>query len=427
MVYKSDNSEHLQLQAKLKEEYVGKSVDDIPTPAFIIDRHVFEENCGAMIKKAEEWGAGFRAHLKTHKTAEGTRYQLDTKEGSTKAVVVSTIKEAWEVWNSGLVKEGLVNDILYGMPIAKNKIAPLTALWKEMEPYQGVVRLLLDHPQQVRFLEEAQTSGGPQKRWSAFVKINGGQNRAGVAPGSPELEELLSAVLESKSISLHGFYAHAGNSYASTSLSEAKSYLSSEVQMVNDAASFALQKYSKALEGGEHTRPFVLSVGSTPTAHASGSEARELLKQVLHGDLELHAGNYPLLDLQQQHTTLIDYSRVAQRVHATVVSYYPGRGKAGEDEALIDAGAIAFSKDTGPSGTFGEVIGKPWQLSRISQEHGLLTCTNPSDPRGKLEIGESVDIIGQHACLIAAAYPWYYIVESGGNEIVDIWVPWKGW
>lgn len=37
--------------------------------------------------------------------------QLQTSEGKTGAVVVSTVKEAWEVWNAGLVKEGVVNDV----------------------------------------------------------------------------------------------------------------------------------------------------------------------------------------------------------------------------------------------------------------------------------------------------------------------------
>ncbi|KAJ2913396.1 hypothetical protein MD484_g7004, partial [Candolleomyces efflorescens] len=407
MVYQSDNSEHLKLQERLRKEYVGKTVDELPTPAFVIDRNVFEDNCAAMIKKANEWGAQFRAHLKTHKTPEGTKLQLQTRNGLTEAVVVSTVKEAWEVFNSGLVKDGVVKDILYGLPIARNKIQALQQLRNEMAPYNGIVRLLLDHPQQVRFLEEAQRENASQ-RWSAFVKVNGGQNRAGVGPASEDLKVLLTTILESPAVSLHGFYAHAGNSYGSTSLSEAQSYLSSEVQMVNEAASFTLENLKGKLGSGNHSQPFVLSVGSTPTAHASGAEVREIMERVLHGKLELHAGNYPLLDLQQQHTSLVDYARVAQHVRATVVSYYPGRGKGGEDEALIDAGAIAFSKDTGPSGSFGEVI-------------------DPADPSSKLEIGEGVDIIGQHACLIAAAYPWYYIVESGGKEVVDVWVPWKGW
>ena len=72
MVYKSDYSEHTRLHEKLKTEYVGKTLDEIPTPAFIIDRRVYEENCAAMIKKANEWGTGFRAHLKTHKVREDT-------------------------------------------------------------------------------------------------------------------------------------------------------------------------------------------------------------------------------------------------------------------------------------------------------------------------------------------------------------------
>ncbi|KAF8632541.1 hypothetical protein AX15_001756 [Amanita polypyramis BW_CC] len=135
-----------------------------------------------------------------------------------------------------------------------------------------------------------------------------------------------------------------------------------------------------------------------------------------------------MMDLQQEHTGMVSEPEIAQRVRATVISLYLGRGASGEDEALIDAGAIAFSKDTGPSGGYGRVVGRPWQLVRVSQEHGILARTQ--DNGLGLEIGETVDIIGQHACLIAAAYPWYYVVDKtidGGRTVVDVWVPWKGW
>jgi D-serine deaminase-like pyridoxal phosphate-dependent protein len=108
---------------------------------------------------------------------------------------------------------------------------------------------------------------------------------------------------------------------------------------------------------------------------------------------------------------------------------------------MCDAGAIAMSKDTGPSGVFGEVIGKPWNLGRISQEHGILTRSTPprstvngeldaGDDEDRLELGSMIEIVGQHACLTAAAYPWYYVVDSSDGRIDhvrDIWVPWKGW
>ena len=137
-----------------------------------------------------------------------------------------------------------------------------------------------------------------------------------------------------------------------------------------------------------------------------------------------------MLDLQQIHTNLVDSPRVAQKVLATVISYYPGRGVDGTDEALCDAGGIAMSKDTGPIKGYGWVNGGSWSLKSVSQEHGILAQTSGKDS-GVIKIGDKVEIIGQHACMIAAAHPWYYIVDSGTAEgadrVVDVWVPCKGW
>lgn len=91
-------------------------------------------------------------------------------------------------------------------------------------------------------------------------------------------------------ISVHGFYGHAGNAYGSTSLPEASSFLSHEVQTVNRAAEIALEEISKGSDNSHHSQPFVLSIGSTPTAHAAGAESRQILSESLHGKLELHAG-----------------------------------------------------------------------------------------------------------------------------------------
>ncbi|KAL0071858.1 hypothetical protein AAF712_000780 [Marasmius tenuissimus] len=427
--FTSHNLANLPDKEQLVAKFSGKRLNELRTPAMVIDRGVFASNCEKMHEKALSWGTGFRAHLKTHKTTEGTRLQLHSKGGKTGAVVVSTLMEAWNVVTSGLFKDGTVNDLLYGLPLAPNKIEDLSNIWDEAAASGGVVRILIDHPSQIQFLEQFESSRPQPRRWSVFVKIDGEQKRAGISIKSPNFESLVKALFSSKAIDVYGFYCHAGNSYASTSASEASSFLSSEVNAVNDAAGLALEILSKA--GVDRpSEPLVLSVGSTPTAHAASGENRDKLASFLHGSLELHAGNYPMLDLQQEHTSLIDSTRIAQRVRVTVVSYYPGRGAEGTDEALVDGGAIAFSKDTGPSGGFGRVIGTGWQLGRISQEHGLLTRKEQVGPGDQLKVGQTVDIVGQHACLIAAAYPWYYIVDStvgGGEEVVDVWVPWKGW
>lgn len=86
----------------------------------------------------------------------------------------------------------------------------------------------------------------------------------------------------------------------------------------------------------------------------------------------MHAGNYAILDLQQLATSVAgDVHRVAITVLCSVTSTYPQR-----TEAMIDAGGIALSKDTGPFAGHGHVVWpqslRGWHVARVSQEHGVL-------------------------------------------------------
>ncbi|KAH8100676.1 hypothetical protein BXZ70DRAFT_938277 [Cristinia sonorae] len=409
----------------LVDAFKGQPINALRTPAVVIDRAVFAKNCALMHENAKAWGAQFRAHVKTHKTIEGVRLQLRSTAATTHAVVVSTLMEAHEIVKGGLVADETVNDILYGLPVPINKLADLSDLWDEIAPHAGTVRVMVDHPIQVEAIERFEDTKSTNRRWSVFIKVDAGGKRAGLEPSSPAFQELLKSALLSQNISVYGFYCHAGNSYASRSPEEASSWLTIEIDAVNTAARMA-----KSLLPESNRDPFVLAVGSTPTAHSATPENKAKLASVLHGTLEIHAGNYPLLDLQQLHTGLVQRTRIAQYVTATVLSYYPGRGNNATDEALCDAGAIAMSKDTGPSGSFGEVVGRTWKLGRVSQEHGILT-RDSTDGVDTLRIGEVVRIVGQHACLTLAAHQWYYIADSegedGGLVVEDVWVPWKGW
>jgi D-serine deaminase-like pyridoxal phosphate-dependent protein len=74
-------------------------------------------------------------------------------------------------------KRGMINayaQILYGLPVAVNKIADLSALWEAVAPYGGVVRILIDHQDQIRFLEEFEKQQARPKKWSAFIKVDNG-------------------------------------------------------------------------------------------------------------------------------------------------------------------------------------------------------------------------------------------------------------
>ena len=190
--------------------------------------------------------------------------------------------------------------------MAPNKIADLSALTDELAAVGASMHILVDNPDQVKVIEAWESTKANHRKWSVFMKVDCGNQyvlphipatlifmrhrRAGLRPDTAEFNALLQAVLASSSISLYGFYTHAGNSYASTSFEEASNFLLSEVNAVNNAAGLALQMMaSKNIPPPRE--PFVLSVGATPTAHAATPEMKAKIESALHGVLELHAGS----------------------------------------------------------------------------------------------------------------------------------------
>ena len=53
----------------------------------------------------------------TSKTVEGTKLQLNSEGGQTNSIVVSTLMEAWKVVDSGLVSDGIVEDVSIFFPL----------------------------------------------------------------------------------------------------------------------------------------------------------------------------------------------------------------------------------------------------------------------------------------------------------------------
>ena len=124
----------------------------------------------------------------------------------------------------------------------------------------------------------------------SFSHAQSAFRRAGLEPSSPLLEELLALLFASPAVSVHGFYCHAGQSYGSTSMTAASKFLSTEIDAVNTAAGLALNLLATLPKNVVRTSPFILAVGSTPTAHAANAETRDKLASLLNGSLELHAG-----------------------------------------------------------------------------------------------------------------------------------------
>lgn len=142
-----------------------------------------------------------------------------------------------------------------------------------------------------------------------------------------------------------------------------------------------------------------------------------------------NSGNFPANDLQQVSTGLVDLSQQSARVVAEICSVYPER-----NEALVNAGVVALSRETSAYPGFGLVADNlKWGVVRLSQEHGIIGRVDnaeSSEERTSIgddfTIGQKVSIYCQHACITAAAFPEYHVVDD--NDIVEeTWVPWKNW
>lgn len=287
-----------------------------------------------------------------------------------------------------------------------------------------------------------------------------GTRRAGVELSSEMLRSLLrgiqAAELKTKGkVFLKGFYCHAGHSYGVSGTNEALGLLRAEVATGTRAVGFAVAEFGLS---GESQREWIVSVGATPTAmvtvavSANPRDVGDLVDgfNYLIGDLnckiELHAGVYTMLDLQQLSTHVIPSPRelgvadIAISILAEVVSIYPGRGEDGRDEALVSVGTVGLGREPGkdwagwgavsnwglaPEPGAGAASESGWIVGRISQEHGILT-EKEKGAGEKLEVGRKLRIWPQHACIAGSGHGWYFVVD-GDDFVRDVWVKWRGW
>ena len=163
-----------------------------------------------------------------------------------------------------------------------------------------------------------------------------------------------------------------------------------------------------------------VSVGSTPT-----------VTQVDHldGVDEARPGNYIFFDAFQATLGSCSFADCALTVLAAVVHRDRARRK-----VVLDAGAVALSKDRGPAELdpacgFGRVLDLEGgetglRVESISQEHGAVTV---EDGRllERLRVGARVRVLANHSCLAAAQHSHYHVLEGG--RLVDRWEIRRGW
>ncbi|OJJ95928.1 hypothetical protein ASPACDRAFT_126223 [Aspergillus aculeatus ATCC 16872] len=438
--------------AELKQFYVGKDINDVPKPAVVLDVAIIKKHCQAMLDAAKALNVGFRAHVKTHKTPQATRLQVGESSQEVN-LVISTVLEG-EILVPLLQefqRAGRSVNVLYGIPLVPSQVPRLATLSRLLG--EKSISVMIDHPDQVDLLQTFHETSGHAA--CVFLKVDSGYHRAGLPPNKLNKNGLLEKVAAAEKqghASLLGLYSHNSLSYSGSTPEELMAYLNEEISSCRDALKQNLQLLPT-------DRELVISVGATPQVvssqhllHESLSSGAEALRNLLHDPdhdvnakvkVELHAGVYPFLDMQQLgtnvHETRDAESEIGISVIAEVCSVY-NNGERSQPEALVAAGSLALGRE--PAASYpGWGLISAWRrepgasrllVQRISQEHAIVSWEDKSDQsKIPLKLGQSVKIFPNHACITGALYGWYLIVDSSedgdGSRIIDVWPRINGW
>ena len=367
------------------------TLDDLPTPCLVLDKKILERNLKRMSDTVHRNGVALRPHLKTAKSAEVARMATRDEAGG---ITVSTIAEAEYFAESGF------RDVLVAASQSPQKLDRAAALID-----RGVKLSLVTDD-----LEGAKEIARHRGEFRVLIELDSGDRRAGIEAGDDALLEIARALGKKFS----GVLTHAGHSYDCGDVSCIRNIAEQERATVVNAAS-RLRKQAIECE--------VVSVGSTPTmTHA----------QNLEGVTEARPGVYMFQDLFQAEIGSCGREDIAVTVLASVIGLKPS-----ENRFLVDAGALALSKDRSTQATTRDQgYGAVWDLDgapaygdcivrRVYQEHGV-AVSEEALPFGEIRVGTRVRIAPNHSCITAAAHDRYYVV-NGSREVVAEWDRINGW
>ena len=372
-------------------------LEEIKTPGLVLDLSHVRRNAERMSETARRMFVRLRPHIKTHKCIEVARIQTAGHDG---AITVSTLAEARAFARHGF------SDITYAVPIERGKFAEAV----EITRLGGIkLNLLTDDAETVRLLDKAAGSAGV--RFDVFLKIDSGTHRVGVEPNTQEAVEIPWLITDAANLNFAGILTHAGHSYDAHSKDGILAVARHERDLM---AAFADKLRGEGIEVP------TVSIGSTPTMSCVDH---------LDGVDEIRPGNYIFYDAFQATVGSCGFDDTALTVLAAIV-----HRDAKRQRFVVDAGAIALSKDRGPVGLdpecgYGHVLDidgneTGMRVTSLSQEHGEIDAAG-HEMFDWFKVGDRLRILANHSCLTAAQHTHYNVVEDG--RIVGRWEIHRGW
>lgn len=344
---------------------IGDRLEDVDTPALILDLEVFEKNL-LTLKECVGRTVRIRPHAKTNKCPEVAKRQMAL---GAVGVCCQKVSEAEAMVDGGIGDVLVSNEI-----VGARKIERLAALSRRAK-----IGVCVDHPDNVRALAATGAT------LDVYIEIDVGMRRCGVAPGEPAVA-LAQQILKNKNLRFAGLQAYQGRAQHIRSMEERHGAIETAAQHVF------------------HTKRLLEKAGiACPLVTGAGSGTFMLEVEAGAWD-EIQPGSYAFMDAdyaKNEWAAPLPRFEHALFVLSTVMS------RPSPSVAIVDAGLKASSVDSGMPGV--------WQKPGI-------TYTHASDEHGWLEgnavpgLGEKVLLVPGHCDPTINLYDWYVCVRAGRVE-----------
>lgn len=351
-----------------------KSVNELETPAVLVDLDILERNLQHTAELARNAGVKLRPHCKTHKSVWLAKKQL---EYGAVGITVAKLGEAEVMVNGG------IKDILIAYPIVgETKLKRLERLMKKAD-----IIVSTDSVEVSQGLSDLGMAMGQKVR--TYVDVNSGLQRCGLEPGR-ETAELVKKLVKMPGLEIVGLMTHGGFSYDYHDEESLRAAAHKEAD-----ALLVTQKLLRE-EGIDIEE---ISVGSTPTSKFIGE---------IVGATEVRPGAYVYGDDQQLSTGIITWDDCAMYVMSTVVSA-PRTGS-----VIVDAGSKTLCSDSCPhrEGYGMDKDDHDVYIAELCEEHGIVKMPDEK----KYKVGDRLMFLPNHCCAVTNMHDEIYGIRNGMVE-----------
>ncbi len=354
--------------------HVGMHLDDVMTPALIIDLDAFEHNIETLRKQVVDANVRLRAHSKTHKSVDIARYQID--HGGACGICCQKLSEA-EVMVAGGIDDVMISNQVTD-PVKIERLAKLAQ--------RARLLICVDDSDNIRDLSKAATRHGASIE--CLVEIDCGARRCGVAPGQAAVA-LAQQIAVSDGLQFAGLQAYQGNA-----------------QHIRDYAAREQAIATAILHTGE-TVDALATVGlhcDIIAGAGTGSYHFEAASNLYN---ELQCGSYIFMDADYQR--VLDQSGKPVSEFQNSLFIWTGiMSKARPDMAICDAGLKVLSVDSGLPRVFAR---DDVEYVNCSDEHG-----NIADPHNQLQLNHKIRLVPGHCDPTCNLHDWYVGIRDDRVE-----------